>query len=496
LQAAAAELLKRRRARANLLDFVTYTMPEYEVNWHHRLMCEHLDKFVTGEIKRLMIFTPPRMGKSQLVSRHLPAFLLGRDPTTTIIAASYGADLARRMNRDVQRIIDSEAYRQVFPKTQLFGANIRTVAQGTWLRNSDMFEVVEYGGYYRSTGIGGAITGLGAKYAIIDDVLKNRAEASSPTIRENIWEWYTSTFRTRLAPEAGVMITVTRWHEADLPGKLLDLAKSDNRADQWEVISLPAIAEEPIAPYDPRKPGDLLWPSWFSQEEMERTRVSLGSYDWASLYQQRPAPDEGGIFKRHWWRYWQPAGGKLPPVQVRTDDGMMEIAPVDLPARFDTQLQSWDCAFKATADSDYVAGQVWGKSGANKYMLDYYQERADIVQTMKTIENMTGKWPEAITKLIEDKANGPAVIQMLHNKIAGLIAIDPQGGKISRAYAVQPEVEAGNVYLPHPALCSWTNRFIESCAAFPNAAHDDDVDSFTQAMSRMRQSGWVRGAAA
>ena len=149
-------------ARRHLLDFTTYTYPGYEVNWHHREICGYLDRFIAGEIKRLMIFAPPRSGKSELVSRRLPAFLLGRMPDATIIATSYGADLARRMNRDVQRIMDDDAYRRLFPDTKLWGKNVRSDAQGSWLRNSDMFEVVGHRGYYLGTGVGGSITGSGA----------------------------------------------------------------------------------------------------------------------------------------------------------------------------------------------------------------------------------------------------------------------------------------------------------------------------------------------
>ena len=173
-QEAAAELLRRRQARNSILAFTTYTMPTFEVSWHHEVMSEYIDKFANKEIKRLMIFMPPRHTKSEFVSRRLPAYLLGRNPDESIIAASYGADLASRMNRDVQRIIDSEDYRRIFPDTRLFGKNIRTVASGSWLRNSDMFEVVEYSGYYRGSGIGGAITGMGMtclpKCAIISTI--------------------------------------------------------------------------------------------------------------------------------------------------------------------------------------------------------------------------------------------------------------------------------------------------------------------------------------
>lgn len=478
-------------ARRHLLDFTLYTYPGYEVNWHHQLICEHLDRFATQRDQRLMVFSFPRSGKSELVSRRLPAFILGRDPDATIIATSYSASLASAMNRDVQRIIDSEEYRSIFPGTQLWGKNVRSDATGSWLRNSDLFEVVGHRGYYLGTGVGGGITGRGGRYLLIDDPVKNRKEANSATYRNAVWEWYTSTLYTRLAPGGNILLIVTRWHEDDLAGQLL-AAAADPHADQWTVITLPAVAEEPVAPYDPRRPGEVLWPNRWDAAEMRRKRAVVGERDWASLYQQRPAPDEGEIFKRHHWRYWQPRGANLPPVAVTLGDGsVVEIPAVELPLRFDEMVQSWDCTFKDTATSDYVAGQVWGRLGADKFALDYLLERLGIVETMAAIRHWTGKWPKAIAKLIEDKANGPAVMQMLRHEITGLIPVQPEGGKVSRAYAAAPEVEAGNVYLPHPNVAAWTNGFVNNCAAFPNAAHDDDVDAFTQAIIRWQAGGGV-----
>lgn len=472
--------------RQNLLAFTRYTYPAYEENWHHRVICEYLDRFIAGDIKRLMIFTHPRAGKSELVSRRLPAFALGKNPDLSIITASYGAGLARRMNRDVQRIIDTDEYRVLFPATQLNGTNVRTVAQGSWLRNSDMFEVVGHKGFYMSVGVGGSLTGSGGQILVIDDPVKNRKEANSATYRESVWEWYTSTFYTRLAPGGGILLTLTRWHEDDLAGRLLEAMKTDPNADQWTIINLPALSEEPIPPYDERKEvGVPLWATRWDAKEMQKKRAVVGERDWASLYQQRPSPDEGDILKRQWWRYWKPRGSALGPILVTLEDGTVKaVEAVDLPIAFDDMVQSWDCTFKDTSTSDFVSGEVWGRKGANKYMLDYELERWDIIKTIAGIEAWDTKWPRAVAKLIEDKANGPAVIQLLKNKIAGLIPVDPKGGKISRAYAASPEVEAGNIYLPHPALYPWVNRFITNCASFPNAAHDDDVDTFTQAIIR------------
>jgi predicted phage terminase large subunit-like protein len=444
-----------------------------------------------------MIYAQPRSGKSELVSRRLPAFILGRDPDAPIIAASYGADLARRMNRDVQRIMDEESYRKLFPDSPLSGKNVRSDAKGSWLRNSDMFEVVGHKGFYMGVGVGGALTGMGGKYMLLDDPVKNRKEANSATYRQAVWEWYTSTFYTRLAPGGRILLIVTRWHEDDLAGRLLAAAAADPQADQWTVLTLPAVAEEPVARYDPRRPGDVLWPARWDAAEMRRKRAVVGERDWASLYQQRPAPDEGEIFKRHHWRYWQPRGAKLPPVTVQMGDGsVVEVLAVELPLRFDEMVQSWDCTFKDTATSDFVAGQVLGRLGADKYLLDYVCERMGITGTMDAIRHWTGKWPKAIAKLIEDKANGPAVIQMLRREVAGLIPVEPEGGKVSRAYAAAPEVESGNVYLPHPHVAAWVAGFINNAAAFPNAAHDDDVDAFTQAIIRWQDTSGAASAPA
>lgn len=482
--------LDQELARRSLLDFTTYTYPAYQVNWHHRLICEHLDRFATERDQRLMIFAQPRSGKSELVSRRLPAYILGRNPDASIIAASYGADLARRMNRDVQRIMDDDNYRALFPSSQLAGKNVRSDAHGSYLRNSDMFEVVGHKGYYMGVGVGGSLTGSGAFYMLLDDPVKNRKEANSATYRQATWEWYTSTFFTRLAPGGNILLIVTRWHEDDLAGRLLAAAKADPHADQWTVLTLPAVAEKPVAAYDPRQPGEVLWPVRWDADEMRRKRAVVGERDWASLYQQRPAPDEGEIFKRVHWRYWQPRGANLPPVTVPMADGSVrEVEPVELPGRFDEMLQSWDLAFKDTANSDFVAGMVLGRLGADKYMLDYLCERLGITDTMQAIRDWRTKWPKATAILIEDKANGPAVIQMLRKDIAGLIPVTPEGGKVSRAYAAAPEVESGNVYLPHPHVAAWVGGFIANAAAFPNAAHDDDVDAFTQAIIRWQAGG-------
>ena len=453
-----SEQARLELARRCLLDFTLQTFPKYEVSWHHRLICETLDKFAKKEIRRLIVTMPPRHGKSELVSRRLPALILGQNPDARIIATSYTSTLASRMNRDVQRILDDSKYKQVFPGTALFDSNVRTISKGTYLRNSDIFEIVNHSGYYQSAGVGGAITGMGCDFGIIDDPIKNRAEAESITYREAVWDWYVSTFYTRLEKDGSVLITVTRWHEDDLVGRLLEAQNNDPDADRWHVINLPAIAERATAG-DPRQPGDALWPGKYSEADLRSIKATLGSYEWTGLYQQQPSSPEGMLLRREWWQYYRQA-----------------------PERFDEVIQSWDCTFKDSDGTDYVVGQVWGRKGADKYLLDQTRDRMDMPTTLRAVEQLTAKWPAAGIKLIEDKANGPAVIAMLKNKISGLIPVEPLGGKMVRVQAVSPDIEAGNVYLPQGA--PWVKDFVEECAAFPNGKHDDQVDAMSQALSR------------
>lgn len=439
-----------------------------------------------------MVLMPPRMGKSELVSRRLPAYILGKNPDMPIITASYGADLARRMNRDVQRIIDSPAYKQIFPKTKLWGKNIRTIADGAWLRNSDEFEVVEYNGYYRGAGVGGAITGMGMKYGIIDDPVKNRQDANSPTIRNGLWDWYTSTFRTRLAPGGGILITVTTWHEDGLEARLLKLARENPKADQWTVLRLPAIAEVPIADYDIRQPGEALWPAQYSLEEMEATKIAVGDYDWSALYQQKPQPDGGAIFKKEWW---DTAAGRN-----RYD---LEDEPIrnKVVARWLT----FDTAFKDKSSNDPSACTAW------ELWPDYrlavramWKERIDSAFLPSKIEELAKRWNfdgKLRAVVIEDKGSGITSIQTLRMSAPAWLAemiveFQPTGTKEYRARLASVWCEKDCVVLPW-AGPEWYPSFLDpeigQLWTFPNSAHDDMVDTFTMGILYLEnfvKEGW------
>ena len=458
--------LQKRHARQNLADFTLYTYPTYLMGWFHKEVCEALDQFLADVLAkkspRLILTAPPRHGKSELVSRRFPAFAFGRCPDLQIIATSYGADLAQRFNRDVQRIIDDDVYRSLFPETTLNGRNVRTDSRNAFIRTSDLFEIVNHKGAYRSCGVGGGITGTGADILIIDDPIKDRAEANSPTVRSNVYDWYTSTAYTRLSPGGGVIVMNTRWHCFDLAGQLIDKMQSEE-GDTWQIINYPAIAEHD-EPH--RKAGEPLHAERYPLDALNRIRAAVGERDWAALYQQHPVPDGGGLFKEQWIQYYRQA---------------------DLPSKFDKLVTSWDMTFKDGAGSDYVVGQVWGRAGAKFYLLDQVRGQMDFVKTKAAFVSLAEKWPHAVRKLVEDKANGPAIISELRDKVAGIIPITPKESKEARAYAVSTLWEAHNVYIPDPQEAKWVGRdFVPELLSFPAGAHDDQVDAMTQALSDLK----------
>jgi predicted phage terminase large subunit-like protein len=239
---------------------------------------------------------------------------------------------------------------------------------------------------------------------------------------------------------------------------------------------------------DPRrKPGALLWPERFGPAEVAELKLRLGAMKTAGQLQQRPAPAEGALFKRHWWRFWVPSDqADLPHVQFKLPNGALYTCPTAvLPERFDYLVQSWDIAFKDAEAHDYVVGQVWGQTGVMRYLLDQDRGHRDFPLTVLAVRQLSARWPQVVAKLIEDKANGTAVIQTLQAVLGGIIPVNPEGGKEARANAAAGYVEAGNVYLPHPFLASWVDGFLEEASSFPAGRHDDQVDAMTQALIRL-----------
>jgi len=418
---------------------------KWEVAPHLRLISDYLTELIAGKRQRLMIFTPPRHGKSELVSKWLPVWFLAKNPTKKIILASYEQDFSNIYGRAVRDIIQNNQ-----DKLSITLDSGSTAAH-RWSLTS--------GGGMMCAGAGGPITGKGADLLIVDDPVKNDEEASSEVYREKLFSWWQSTAFTRLSPTGVVVIIMTRWNEDDVSGRLENLSTSGEGL-HWDILRLPALAEDD----DPlgRKYGEALWPTRFSREWLLDKKRGISPYLFSALYQQHPTPEEGNAVRRSWW-------------------GRYQVAP-DVES-MDVVIQSWDLAFKDMSKNDFTVGQVWGRKGASLYLLDQIRGHLNAEECVLAIRATTAKWPRALAKLIEDKANGPAVIQMLSKKVAGVIPINPKASKDARLAAVIPFIAAGNVHLPEGEIAPWVGDFIEECAAFPKGANDDCVDAMTQALN-------------
>lgn len=419
-----------------------------------------------------MIFAPPRHTKSELVSRRLPAYILGREPDAAIIASSYSATLAEQMNRDVQRIIDSVEYQRLFPETKLYGKNIRSTAEGACLRNSETFEIVDHRGIYHNAGRGGALTGFGGHYLFVDDPFKDRAEADSPTIRQNAWEWYASVLYSRQYKDAGICITLTRWHEDGIEGRLLALAESDPTADQWVVLCLPAIAEEPIASYDPRQVGEALWEAEFPLEFLYKTRAQ-SAYEFAALYQQRPAPSEGVILKREW---------------LEGEDKLVDA----IPARA-RRVRYWDKAGTANAGA-FTVGLLMAEHEGIYYLEDIVRGQWDAADREKVIKQTAekdavkygSKWAVDIWQEQEPGSGGKESAQNTVRNLRGYVihTDKPVTNKDARLQPFASQAKAGNVrFLRAP----WNFTFIEEACTVPYGVYRDQTDAAGGAFNKLSE---------
>jgi hypothetical protein len=288
---------KKALSRLFLADFIAYTKKDYIFNWHHRYLCSKLQDFAHGKLSKLMVFMPPQHGKSQLTTRHLPAYVLGIRPQAKIVVCSYSATLAQAFNRDIQRIVDDIPYHEVFPETRLNESNVTTNAHGNFLRNADIFETVGYRGFVKTVGVGGSLTGTPIDVGIIDDPFKDREEAMSIRIRDKVHSWFTDVFRTRLHNGSQQLLIMTRWDEDDLAGRIL---RDEN---DWEVVTLQAIKERET-PDDPRQIGEALWPERHSLERLLYIK-EISPFTFSSLYQQEPKPSIESLVFPDWDEYEQ-----------------------------------------------------------------------------------------------------------------------------------------------------------------------------------------------
>lgn len=435
-------------AKLNYRDYCEYTHRGAWKPYKHLIpVCDALQDIVDGKLDRLMIFMPPRHGKSMTVTETFPSYFLGKYPDKRVIEVSYGEDLAERFGyKNKQKIAE-------------FGDELFGVAINRSNSSKTSWGIEGHDGGMRSVGIGGSLTGHGADLMIIDDPIKNQKDASSQLIRDRIGDEWQYSLATRLQPgKSAVILILTRWNDDDLAGRIL---KSEE-GSRWKVISLPAIAEEDNDLIG-REYGQALCPELYPKETLEEIKSTVGSAAFAALYQQRPTIEGGNIFKDDWWQFY---GGLN-----------------DLPRYFEIQIQSWDCAFKGEETSDFVVGQVWGRIKNDYYLIDQVRKRMGFSDTVKEIRKMSLKHPDTLTKLIEDKANGTAIIEILQRDLVGVTPVNPEGGKISRAQGISPIVESGHVFIPSPVICPWVVDYLDECRGFPKMKHDDQVDATSQALT-------------
>lgn len=431
-----------------------------------------------GQSRLVRVSMPPRSGKSLLSSVYLPIWLLRRHPDWKIGLISHSPTLAVSWGRTVRRTI--EEYGRVLDLELAKDAG----AAGEW-------QTTKRGGIVSRSAPGQSITGLGFKVLLIDDAVKDFAAAHSEVQRNALWEWWQANAYTRLEPPSLVIVVGTRWHEDDLLGRLASSEHEGDPAD-WEVIEFPAIAE--TNDVLGREPGEPLLSPLLDEspeEAVERwasIKANVGTYAWNALYQQRPSSPKGTIFDVDWWRYWTHDEHKATP-----DGRVIHVTPEQvIRSRL---LDSWDCAFKGGDKADFVVGQRWSQMDNKRLLIAQVRDRMTFTETLARMKAWSDIDRAEVPftahvheRLVEDKANGTAIIDTLKEQITGLIPINPTESKEARARAVTPEVEAGNVYLPLPSDDGneWVSELLDELRNFPTAAHDDQVDALTQALSRMR----------
>jgi predicted phage terminase large subunit-like protein len=441
----------------SILEPTTVFMP----NWHIDLICEY-QAITAGQITRLVINVPPRYGKSLLVSTLWPCWEWLRDPSLRYLFVSYSEALAGRHALDRRRVLLSDRYRRYFGALVELASDQRTKLESHNTRRGAMV----------ATSVGGSVTGKGGNRLILDDP-HNPMQAESDIQRQHAIDFFTGTLTTRMDDKrhGAIVVVGQRLHSRDLSAVCIEQG--------FTSVILPAVADTPAVVTMPRSGriitrniGDTLWPAREGPAELEAQKLLLGTHNFEGQYQQRPSPRGGAMFKRDWLRFYD-----------------------ELPV-CDRYAQSWDLSFKGGEHNDYVVGLVAGQKGANVYLIDRYKARASFQQTCAAIRAMSARYPQAHAILIEDKANGPAVVDALRQELPGIIPVNPEGGKFARAAACEPRVEAGNVYLPRPTAPNgtpladrlWVHDFIDQLAMFPRGEYDDDVDAFTQLLVRWRHN--------
>lgn len=448
---------KAEQARRSFHRFlVDYAWPvlqpgvEFRDNWHIHAICEHLEAIKSGEIKKLVVNMPFRQLKSTIISQAFMAWDWIDDPQMQYLTASYAKDLSTRDAVASRRIVESDSYQRSF------GDKFKmTTDQNVKTRYEN-----DKGGGRVSTSTDAAAIGFGGNRRFVDDPANPRQADSAAHVQASV-DWWKGSFSTRANDPVNdaVVLVQQRLNENDTTGYVL------KNETGWVHLVLPMRYEAKYTKTtvlgfkDPRtKEGELMFPSRLPEKEVVDLETNLGAYHVNAQMQQRPEPRGGVIFDRNNWKYWT----------VKTE--------------YDEVVISVDCSFKDLQTSDRVGIHVWGCRGSSNFLLHRIWERLSFTKTCETLLGVVALFPEAIAKLIEDKANGTAVINSLSSHIGGVIPVNPQGGKAARAYAMQPDHEAGNFYLPHPSIDPKIEVFVGCAASFTGAegGEDDEVDAMTQ----------------
>lgn len=428
----------RLASERSLAAFATLTHHQYRASWHHRLIADALGNVVDGHCKLLAISMPPRHGKSELASVRFAPWALIRRPMASVISATYSGDFAEDLGRKARGVLESPVVAKLWPAARLAPDN-RAVSR--WQTRA--------GGSYHAVGVGGPLTGRGADILLIDDPHKNREEAESKVMRERVWDWFRSTAYTRLEKGGAVVVIMTRWHEDDLVGRCIATG------EPWRVLSLPAIAEQD----EPnRQVGQALWPEKYDVPVLEQIRRTVGEREWSALYQQRPAPLEGGLFK---------------PDRIT----VIDTAPAEV-----QWVRAWDLG--ATANGgDPTAGGKLGKMPDGRFVIGHMVRdqlsAEDVVATIKAIASQDGQ--SVPIDIPQDPGQaGKSQVQYLTRELAGYnVKSSPEtGSKELRAEPLAAQVNVGNVLM---VKGPWNAALLDEMRVFPNGTHDDQVDALSRA---------------
>jgi predicted phage terminase large subunit-like protein len=450
--------LEKASARINYLDYLAFTLPEFIATKFHRFLAsviqDTVERVERGETVRLLLSVPPRVGKSFIVTESLPVWFVGRNPDSMAILTAYNSELAERFG-------DKNRQKAKRYWKELWDLNISPSQD-----NKGLFEIKGRRGGVMSVGITGGITGNGGRLIIVDDPYKNGQEAGNPTIRATIETMFRDSVLTRAEGKGNAIIVIhTRWHDEDLIGRL-------SKEEGWVVVNLPMVAD---GGFDVLKriKGEVLVPELgFTGERVKEIMTSVGKRVWNALYQGKPSLENGNIFQRHQFKFYE----------TNT-----------LPATFDEVSQSWDLSVDNKKTSDFVAGQVWGRKGGDHYLIKRIKKRMSFTETVEMIKQVTANYPDARRIYIEKRANGGAVIETLNREIGGIIAVNPKESKVARAEAVSVYFESGNIYLPSEKIDRNIEDYINEFLRFPNSDFDDEVDSTTQYLNevRLKNSGKI-----